>query len=90
MEFGVQEVGEQNEEIDVVNEDILSRSKDDLDSADFDFTVTLYDYYIEVFERMIERCVIQFSINEKIVGGRRLNNSVDFGRVRYFVIMKNE
>ncbi|XP_065925603.1 ankyrin repeat and MYND domain-containing protein 1 isoform X10 [Magallana gigas] len=90
MEPGAQEAGEQNEETDVANGDTQPRSKDDPDSADFDSTATLHDYHIEVSERMIERCATQLSTNEKIVGGRRSNNSADLGRVRHLAIMKNE
>lgn len=60
------------------------------DQEDFDSTLSLKYFEIEVSDQLIERCATQLSCNEKVVGGRRSHNSADLGTARHLAVIKNE
>ncbi|XP_021351487.1 ankyrin repeat and MYND domain-containing protein 1-like isoform X4 [Mizuhopecten yessoensis] len=60
------------------------------DEVEFESTVTLHDYEIQVSEQLLERCATQLSTNEKVVGGRRSHSSMELGTVRHLAVCKNE
>ena len=63
---------------------------DNLDKEEFDSTLSLKYFEIEVTDNLVERCATQLSNNERIVSGRTGNNSADLGRVRHLAVIKNE
>ena len=60
------------------------------DIEDFESTLSLKYFEIEVTDQLIERCATQLSCNERIVGGRRSHNSADLGTARHLAVIKNE
>lgn len=73
------------------NHQVVMATQDDGQSLEeFDSNMSLKYYEIEVSDQLIERCATQLSMNEKVVAGRRGNNSADLGTVRHLAVIKNE